>query len=76
MMIGLCAVAAGIVLGLGLTKLVGNALINMLDLSITHFSVINTTAIAVTTLFFIIVFAIMAKSNASKVVYTLQYRIF
>ncbi|MDF7669195.1 ABC transporter permease [Lactobacillus sp. ESL0703] len=67
---GLLAAALGIILGFGLTALVGHLLISRLGLVIAHFQVILPSAILGTLAFIIVVFFLGALRNVYKLTRT------
>ncbi|BDR59093.1 FtsX-like permease family protein [Xylocopilactobacillus apicola] len=68
LLIGTFAVAVGILLGLGLTMLVGEWIVKQLDLSFSNLNFFSTSALMITGIFFLIVFALAAFINAAKLV--------
>ncbi|MDF7682889.1 FtsX-like permease family protein [Lactobacillus sp. ESL0679] len=67
---GVLAAALGIILGFGLTAIVGHLLISKMGLAITHFQIILPSAIFWTLVFFVIVFLLGALRNGYKLTHT------
>ncbi|WEV37141.1 ABC transporter permease [Lactobacillus sp. ESL0677] len=67
---GMLAAALGIILGFGLTAIVGHLLISRLGLVIAHFQVLLPSAILGTLVFFAIVFLLGALRNVYKLTHT------
>ncbi|MGO3727931.1 MAG: FtsX-like permease family protein [Enterococcus viikkiensis] len=66
--VGVAATIVGILLGLGLTTIVEKLLTKQLEIAITHFSAVNGKAIAITLIFFAIIFLLAAVVNATTIV--------
>ncbi|BDR55889.1 FtsX-like permease family protein [Xylocopilactobacillus apis] len=68
LLIGILAVGLGLILGLGLTKVVGYWIIQQMDLTVSKFSIWSSQATIVTLGYFLIIFALIAILNARKLV--------
>lgn len=75
--IGFVATMIGALVGTGLSSVVHHLLTEQLNLTVTHFSPVNQTALLVTLLFFLVLFVIAATINAlvmaKKSILTLLY---
>ncbi|MDT2669671.1 ABC transporter permease [Enterococcus dongliensis] len=66
--VGVSATVVGIVLGIGLSSVVQQLLINQLAIKITHFTAISSSATVFTLLFFTAIFLLAAIVNAMTIV--------
>ncbi len=66
MIIGTAATVVGIAVGVGMTKLVGGFLMDVLDASTNHFAPFYMPALLVTLIFFVVLFFLAALVNARK----------
>lgn len=70
LVIGSAAAVLGTVLGIGLTKIVSQILMNKLDVNVAHFSPFYLPAVIVTLVFFIVLFVIAAVINQYQLLKT------
>ncbi|KRM56173.1 FtsX-like permease family protein [Lacticaseibacillus sharpeae] len=66
MIIGSAATVCGIIIGIGMTQLVGGLLMKSLDAATNHFAPFYLPAVIVTLVFFIVLFFFAALVNAGK----------
>lgn len=66
--VGVGATLVGVILGIGLSGVVQQLLVKQLEIKITHFMAINSSAALFTLIFFTVIFLIAAFVNAMTIV--------